>query len=136
MRRRRVEVPVGLLDVFAVVALAPGEAEQPLLEDRVGLVPERDREAEPAVIVGDAEQAVLGPAVGPRPGVFVGQVVPRLAVGRVVLADRSPFPVGEVGSPAIPGGVALVRVGETDALRVGLGHARPRHVTVRSATWT
>ena len=31
-----------------MVALGPGQAEQPLLEDRVGAVPEREREAQPA----------------------------------------------------------------------------------------
>jgi hypothetical protein len=34
-----VEVEVVLLDVLAVVALRVGEAEEPLLEDRVGVVP-------------------------------------------------------------------------------------------------
>ena len=34
VRRRRVEIEVVLLDVLAVVALAVGQAEQPLLEDR------------------------------------------------------------------------------------------------------
>ena len=49
--RRRVEVEVVLLDVLAVVALAVGQPEQPLLEDRVAAVPERQREAEPLLVV-------------------------------------------------------------------------------------
>ena len=43
--RGGVEVVVELLDVLAVVALGAGQAEQALLEDRVALVPEREREA-------------------------------------------------------------------------------------------
>ena len=66
VRRRAVEVEVVLLDVLAVVALAVGQAEQPLLEDRVLAVPEREREAEPLLVVGDAGEAVLAPAIGAR----------------------------------------------------------------------
>ena len=41
VRRRAVEVEVVLLDVLAVVALGAGQAEEPLLEDRVAAVPQR-----------------------------------------------------------------------------------------------
>ena len=64
MRRRAVEVEVVLLDVFAVVALAVGQPEQPLLQDRILAVPKRQREAEQLVVVGDSGQPVLAPAVG------------------------------------------------------------------------
>ncbi len=47
VRRRGVEVEVVLLDVLAVIALAAGEPEEPLLEDRIAPVPEGQREAEP-----------------------------------------------------------------------------------------
>jgi hypothetical protein len=73
VRRGGVEVVVALLDVLAVVALGPGEPEQPLLEDGVGGVPEREGEAEPALAVGDAEEAVLAPAVAAGAGVVVGR---------------------------------------------------------------
>ena len=43
--RRAVEVEVVLLDILAVVRLAVGESEQALLQDRVALVPQRQREA-------------------------------------------------------------------------------------------
>ena len=71
VRRRAVEVEVVLLDVLAVVALAVGQAEQPLLEDRVLAVPQGQREAEPLLVVGDAGQAVLAPAIGARAGLVV-----------------------------------------------------------------
>ena len=41
--RQRVEVPPVLLGVLAVVALVAGEPEDPLLQDRVAAVPERER---------------------------------------------------------------------------------------------
>ena len=107
VRRRGVEVEVVLLDVLAVVALGAGQAEQPLLEDRVAPVPERQREAEPPLVVGDAEQAVLAPAVGARAGVVVREVVPGRAVWRVVLAHGAPLALGQVRPPAPPGRGAL-----------------------------
>ena len=62
--RRRIEIEVVLLDVLPVIALAVRKTEQPLLEDRIATVPERDREAEELAVVGDAGEAVLSPTVG------------------------------------------------------------------------
>src|SRR5207249_689950 len=99
---RRVEVEVALLHVLAVIALGTGEAEEPLLEDGVATVPERDREAEPAFAVGDPEEPVFAPAVRAAPRVVVRQVVPARPVGRVILPHRSPLALGQVGPPALP----------------------------------
>src|SRR5262249_10659413 len=93
---------VELLDVLAVVALVAGEPEQPLLDDRVALVPDREREREPALPVADPEQAVLAPAVGAAAGVVVRERVPGVAVRRVVLAHRSPLALRQVRPPALP----------------------------------
>src|SRR4030095_1139138 len=76
MGRRGVEVEVALLDVLAVIALRPGEAEQPLLQDGIAPVPERPREAEALVVVRDARDTVLAPAIGPRARVVVRQILP------------------------------------------------------------
>ena len=102
VRRRGVEVVVQLLHVLAVVPLGPGEPEEPLLQDGIAPVPERQREAEPALAVGDAEQSVLTPSVRAASGVVVRQVVPAVAVLRVVLPHRAPLPLGKVGSPPLP----------------------------------
>ena len=80
VRRRGVQVEPVLLGVLAVVALAVGEPEHALLEDRVGAVPQREREAHPLAVVADAGQPVLAPAVGARTGLVVREVVPRVAV--------------------------------------------------------
>jgi hypothetical protein len=41
-----VEIEVVLFDVLAVIPLAVAQPEQPLLEDRIAPVPQRQREAE------------------------------------------------------------------------------------------
>ena len=102
MRGRGVEVEVALLHVLAVVALRTGEAEEALLEDRVLPVPQRQGEAEPALAVGDAEQAVLAPAIGAAAGVVVREVIPGRAVRRIILAHGAPLALGEIGAPAFP----------------------------------
>jgi len=99
---RGVEVVIEFLDVFAVVAFGVGEAEEAFLEDGVLFVPEGEAEAEAALAVGPAEEAVLAPAVGAGAGVVVGKVFPAGAVGGVVFADGGPLAFGEVGSPAFP----------------------------------
>ena len=100
--RDRIEVPPVVLGVLAVVALGAGEAEHPLLEDRVVAVPQRQAQAEPLLDVGEAGHAVLAPPVGARSGLVVGEVGPRLAVGAVVLAHRSPLAFADVGTPPVP----------------------------------
>lgn len=85
--RRRVEVPVQLLDVLAVVALVSGRSEQALLQDRVDAVPQGEREAEAGVVVRHAGDTVLTPAVRTRPRVVVREMRPGISVARVVLAD-------------------------------------------------
>ena len=99
---RRVEVEVVLLHVLAVVALGGHEAEEPLLQDRVALVPQREREDQELVAVADAGQAVLAPAVGLAAGLVVGEEVPGVAVGAVVLAHGAPGALGDVRTPAPP----------------------------------
>ena len=52
MARRGVEIPIELLHVLAVVALAVGQAKEPLLQNWILAVPERQCEAEQLVLVG------------------------------------------------------------------------------------
>ena len=70
-----------------MVALMAGHAKETLLEDTVLPVPPREHEAAPLVVVRDAPEAVLAPAVDARARVLVREVAPRVAVPRVVLAD-------------------------------------------------
>ena len=97
-----VQVPPVLLDVFAVVALLASKAEGSFLQDRVPPVPEREAKAETLLDVAEARQAVLSPAVRPRPGVVVREVIPCVAVVAVVLSDSAPLPLAEVRPPEVP----------------------------------
>src|SRR5438309_3030158 len=54
------------------------------------------------MVVGDAEQAVLAPAIRPRTSMVVREGVPGTAVGGVVLAHRAPLSLRKVRSPAPP----------------------------------
>jgi len=57
MRGRAVEVVVALFDIFAVVGLGVGKAEEAFFEDGIVAIPQGDGEAEELVIVaytGDA----------------------------------------------------------------------------------
>src|SRR5580704_1082627 len=102
MARDRVQIPPVLLDVLAVVALRPGQPERPLLEDRVAAVPQRQPQAQPLLDVAEAGQAVLTPAVRTGPGMVVREIVPGIAVRAVVLPDRAPLALADVGAPQVP----------------------------------
>src|SRR5688500_2675150 len=108
MRRRRIEVEVVLLDVLAVIPFAVRQTEQPFLQDRVLAVPERQRKAQLLLVIGDAGQAVLAPAVGARARLVVREVVPRVADGAVVLANGAPLPLAQVRPPPLPRDAAFV----------------------------
>ena len=98
----RVQVPPVLLDVLAVVALRAGQPERALLQDRVPAVPQRQAQAQPLLDVAEPGQPVLAPPVGLRPRMVVRQVIPRVAVGAVVLPHRAPLPLADVRSPPVP----------------------------------
>ena len=100
--REAVEVPPVLLGVLAVVALRPGQPEHALLEDRVDAVPQRQRQAQVVVDVGQPGHAVLVPPVGAGAGVVVGEVAPGVPVAAVVLAHGAPRPLGQVRAPLVP----------------------------------
>ena len=119
-----VEVEVGLLDVLAVIAFGSGEAEEPLLDDRIGLVPHRHREAQQRLLIADPEDAVLAPAVRARAGLVVHEISPRVLVRVVPLPHRSPLPVAEVGAP-VPPRAQQLRFEQTPTLRRPDEVARP-----------
>ena len=54
MRRRGVEVVIQLLDVLTVIAFVVGQSKEPLLENRIALIPQTQRETEPADVVANA----------------------------------------------------------------------------------
>ncbi len=127
-----VEVEVVLLDVLAVVSLGVGEAEHPLLEDRVAAVPQGEREAQPLFVVADARDAVLAPAVGAGAGLVVGEVRPGVAVLAVVLPYGPPLALAQIGTPTAPRHPGIVRLGQPSPLGIRCVTARPHRV---SSSW-
>ena len=102
VRRRGVEVVVELFDILAVIPFSVGQPEQPLLKDRVSPVPQCECKAQPLLAIRKACDAVFPPAIRATARVIVREVVPRIAVRTVVLADRAPLPLRQVRAPALP----------------------------------
>src|SRR5262249_43132352 len=73
-----------------------------LLENRIGAVPQRHREAQQLPVVGHAGQAVLAPSIRARASLLVAEVVPRVTPVTVVFPDRSPLPFREIRTPLPP----------------------------------
>jgi len=135
MGRSAVQVEPVLLDVLAVVALAVGEPEHPLLQDRIGAVPQRECEAQPLALVAHPRDSVLAPPVRPRPGVVVREVVPRVAAAAVVLPDRPPLALAQVWTPGLPGCGTRAGLFEAPVLRrAGRGPPRGHFVGVSPST--
>src|SRR5262249_8438231 len=111
-----IEIKIVLLDVFPVIALAVGQAEESFLQNRIASIPQGEREAQALLVVGEAGQAVLSPAVGPRPRLVVAEVVPGVAAFAVVLANGPPLAFAQVRSPSLPGRFWIARFHQTDVL--------------------
>ena len=105
-----------------MVAFAIGQAEQPLLEDRVLAVPQGQSKAEPLLIVGNAGEAILTPMRCARPRMIVREVIPGVAVFALVLADRAPLSFAEVG-PHFFHGKPSVRASSRRICSAFIGHA-------------
>src|SRR5205807_3735696 len=74
------------------------------------------------LVVGNAGQAILPPAVGTRARLVMGKVVPGITPFAVVLADRPPLAFAEVRSPSLPGHLLVPGLVES---HVFCGHDAP-----------
>jgi hypothetical protein len=74
-----------------MVALTATETKEPFFQDRITTIPERQRETQPLVIIGDAGETVLTPTVGSRTGVIVGEKIPDCAGCAIVFPHRPPL---------------------------------------------
>src|SRR5262249_57433889 len=101
------EVEVVPLPVLAVIPLAVRQSEEPLFHNRIGAIPQGEREAETGLVVADSRQPVLAPSIGARARLVVAEVVPRVTGRAVVFADRAPLPFAQVRSPLLPRNPAL-----------------------------
>src|SRR5262249_49739765 len=126
--RRVIQVEVVLLDVFAVIALAAGQAEHPLLEEWISAVPQCQGKTQVLMPVAYAGQAVLVPAVGAGAGGVVRKRPPGIAARRVVLAYGPPGALADVRPPEPPLREPLVRRGEASVLCGGVDRCMCRLV--------
>src|SRR5205085_7069803 len=97
--------------------------EQPLFENRVLAVPERQTETEALLVVGDPGEAVFPPAIGARPRMVVREEVPGVAVLAVVLADGPPLSFTQVRPPLLPGSLLAAGLVQSDLF---CGHRLPQ----------
>ena len=67
----RVEVEVIFFNVLPMIAFIAGEAKEPFFQDRITAIPERQGKTQPLVVIGDASETVLTPAIGSRTSVIV-----------------------------------------------------------------
>src|SRR5438270_11286193 len=102
MSRRVVEVKIVLLHILAVVAFGIRQAEEPLFEERITMVPKRGREEQNLVAIANPGDAILAPAIGLAACQVVRQVVPGVAGGAIILANRAPRPLADVRPPFSP----------------------------------
>ena len=121
-----VNVEVVFLDVFAMVALERGKAEEPFLEVGIFFIPKGRCEAEQLIPVTDPRDAILAPAVGLGTGHSIGEIPPGIAICGIILPDRAPCPVGEIGPPPPPA-MGIVR-DRTQPVGLGTGERWHRAV--------
>src|SRR5262249_44213212 len=94
----------------AMIALAIGQPEQPLLEDRVFAIPERQRKTQHLMVVTDPRQAILTPAIRAGSCLVMREVIPGVTVVAVILPHRPPLPLAQVWAPFTPGHVSFARL--------------------------
>jgi hypothetical protein len=94
MRWRGIEVVVIFLDVLCVIALRSPQAEQAFLQDRVAAIPKGKGKTKALVIVGNAGNAILGPAVCARAGMIMWKVIPSRSIGAVIFTRVAPGTLG------------------------------------------
>src|SRR5437879_4288682 len=85
-----------------MIALIARQSKNPLFQDGVASVPQRQCETDRLLAVADTGQPIFIPAVGTGARMVVREVLPGSAVSAVVLAHRAPGTLAEVGSPAFP----------------------------------
>jgi len=114
VRGRGVEVKVVFLDVFAVIPLVAGEAEEALLEDGILAVPKSEGETEAALAITPPQQPIFTPPVNSAARVIMRKIVPAFAISGIVFAYRAPLTFRQIGPPALPVPLTTTILGESD----------------------
>src|SRR5260221_743532 len=93
---------VAFLHVLAVVAFRRRQAEKTFLQNRIALIRESWGKDEQLIAIANAGDAVFAPTICLAPRQVMRQVIPGVAIGAVVFANRRPSTIGDIGSPATP----------------------------------
>jgi hypothetical protein len=102
MRWRRVEVEIIFLHIFAVIGLRWDQAKQPLFQNRIFAVPQRQGKRQDLVAVTDTGKPILTPTVRFRTGEIMRKIIPGVPIGTIILSHRPPRALGDVGAPVVP----------------------------------
>ena len=98
-----VEVEPVFFRVLTVVAFIAGEPEHALFQKRIAAVPKGEGEHQQLIAIADSGNAVLTPAINSAARLIVGEGIPRIAIGAIVLTHAAPAPVADIGPPFAPG---------------------------------
>src|SRR5271165_1503379 len=79
------------------------------------------------MIVAQSGEAVLAPVIGARTRLVMAEIVPRVAVLAIVLADCAPLAFAEVWPPLSPWNVPLARLVEAQRFGGDAGFDPLRH---------
>src|SRR6185503_15675014 len=116
-------VLIELLHVLVVIAFAVGQSEQPLLQNRIAAVPQRQRQTQSLLVIAESSEAVFTPAINAAARMIVRKVRPHVAVRTVVLAHGSPLALAQIRAPLFPSEIVRRALREPLALRrVQLGN--------------
>ena len=110
MRWSAIQVEIILFYVLAVVALTVGQAKHPLFEYGIYPIPQRQAKTKLLAVIRDSSQAILAPTISPRTCLVMGEIVPGVAILAIVLPDRAPLPLTQVGTPFLPWNSRIARI--------------------------
>ncbi len=99
MRWSAIQVKIIFLDVLAVVSLAVSQTEKPLFYDWVFPVPQGEGKTKDLLVIGNAAEAILAPAVSTGASLVMGEEVPSVTRFAVVLTYSTPLPLTQIGPP-------------------------------------
>ena len=102
MGRSGINVEVVFLHIFAVIALRVGQAEETLLENRIPVIPQAEREAEIDAVITESGNTIFAPAIHPRTSLLVAERVPGISIGTLIFSDRAPLALAEIRTPLPP----------------------------------
>src|SRR5262245_29796339 len=102
MSRSGIEVEIIFLDILAMVTFRTRETEETFFEDRIVLVPQRQRKTDELLPITNTAESIFVPTIGSGARMIMRKIVPCRAIRAVVFADSAPGAFAEVWSPTFP----------------------------------